>query len=172
MSKYVILFDLSAATYEVEVTQSDIPVEGNAMASGDSEFDSKVEEDIKKELDNGNTYAWCDILVKAKLNGLEGSDSLGAVSVKNEEELENLIAEHDMRNNALAELEQQVKELGATKDDMYNLGHTDGCAETQAYVHFDVLHSGMESIKNLHNWTSIKFGQEVADRVFPLEKEE
>jgi hypothetical protein len=90
---------------EIRVEVDLTPVEGNAMASGDAAADRAVEKAIRARLARGETHAWCTILVTARYGTLEGYDSLGAVSVTDESDLEETIASHEMRETALAALE-------------------------------------------------------------------
>ena len=68
----------------LEIRKSDVPIRGNAMVSGDSEYDRKVENEIIERLDSGDIYAWFDakVTVSIEVNGVEfeGYDILGACS--------------------------------------------------------------------------------------------
>ena len=79
---------LTAAEVEFEVCPEpeDVPVRGNAMASGDDELDKEVEDDIIERLDNGDIWAWCHVVVKTRWNGYEGSASLGGCCYRDEKE--------------------------------------------------------------------------------------
>jgi hypothetical protein len=76
---------IPSVSIKLEVTQSDIPVKGNAMASGDNAYDAKVENEILDRLENGDISAWFDALVTVSIEfeiddqeyEFEGSDSLG-----------------------------------------------------------------------------------------------
>lgn len=71
-------------TFTVEALPEDIPVRGNAMASGDPMADREVEDAILKRLEAGDVWAWCWI----KVTGHDGERSavrtLGACSYANE----------------------------------------------------------------------------------------
>lgn len=73
--------DQCAITLHVE--QDDIPVRGNAMASGD-DLDKKVEDDILRRLDCGDIWAWADVTVTISFHGLSASDYLGGCSYGSE----------------------------------------------------------------------------------------
>ena len=68
----------------LEIRESDVPIRGNAMVSGNSKYDRKVENEIIERLDNGDIYAWFDakVTVEIEVNGVkfEGYDILGACS--------------------------------------------------------------------------------------------
>lgn len=51
---------------KITVRQSDIPVRGNAIVSGDDEYDRNVENQIISDLE-WNVWAWCDITVSLEL---------------------------------------------------------------------------------------------------------
>ena len=70
----------------LEIRQSDIPIRGNVMASGDSNYDRRVEDELIERLDGGDIYAWFDakVTVEIEVNGVtfEGFDTLGGCSYK------------------------------------------------------------------------------------------
>jgi hypothetical protein len=76
---------IPSVSIKLEVRQSDIPVKGNAMASGDDKYDRKVEREIQKRLDNGDIAAWFDCLLTVAIEfeiedqeyEYQGTDSLG-----------------------------------------------------------------------------------------------
>ena len=97
-------------TFTVEALPEDIPVRGNAMASGDDAADKEYEDEIISRLDSGDIWAWCHVLVKAKWNGYEGTAGLGGCCYRDEKEFcqpggyyDDLCTEalHDL-NNSLA----------------------------------------------------------------------
>ena len=77
---------------EIEITvtahESNIPVRGNAIVSGDNIFDRQVENKILEELEY-NEWAWCDITVMASIRGIRGYAYLGACSYKSKEDFIN-----------------------------------------------------------------------------------
>jgi len=72
----------SGVAYTLEIEPEDIPVKGNAMASGDDKEDKKVEDWINRQLRSGNLWAWCTVVCTARLGDKEGRDTLGACSYK------------------------------------------------------------------------------------------
>lgn len=46
------------AQYKVEMLDEDVPVRGNASASGDDAFDKRVEDEIIARLEAGDMSAW------------------------------------------------------------------------------------------------------------------
>ena len=55
--------------YRIEVEQDDQPVRGNALDSGDPDYDKKVEGEIIERLDRGDVWAWASIRVVAFVPG-------------------------------------------------------------------------------------------------------
>lgn len=111
--KYTLTLDLADAEVTVSVEQSDIPLRGNVMASGDDATDQEAEQWVIDQLNSGNDFAWCDVFVSAELGGFRGWDSLAACSCNTKEELQELINDHGMVENALDHLRQQLREAGA-----------------------------------------------------------
>lgn len=66
--------------YSIRALPEDIPVRGNAMASGDDEYDRHVEDHIIAELESGNVWAWCTVQVRARVGQFYGDAFLGACS--------------------------------------------------------------------------------------------
>lgn len=66
--------------YKIEVFQDDMEVRGNALDSGDTAEDKRVEDAILKRLDRGDVWAWATVRVVASIPGIdvEGDDYLGA----------------------------------------------------------------------------------------------
>ena len=79
---------IPSVSVKLEVHQSDIPVKGNAMASGDDKYDRKVENQILKRLNDGDVSAWFDCVVTVAIEWEDGTkeyeyeafDSLGGCS--------------------------------------------------------------------------------------------
>lgn len=90
-------------TYEVEIEPEDVPVRGNAMASGDKALDKECEDAIFKDLENGNEYAWCYARVIAESGGYKGEASLGCISCKDHKEFEEVFLP-SMKDEALMNL--------------------------------------------------------------------
>lgn len=77
---------ISDVQFEIICHPEHVQVKGNAVASGDDDFDKKVENKIIRQLENGNTWAWCTVEVKATYKSLEASDFLGCCSYKHEKD--------------------------------------------------------------------------------------
>lgn len=68
--------------FKLIVEQDDMPVRGNALASGDDELDRKTEQEIIDRLDNGDVWAWAQVSIRASWAGFRGDDHLGGCSYK------------------------------------------------------------------------------------------
>jgi hypothetical protein len=72
----------SDVTFTIDVEFDDLPVRGNAMASGDAEVDKEVEDEIIARLDRGDVWAWALVIVRAHWHDFEGRAALGGCSYK------------------------------------------------------------------------------------------
>jgi hypothetical protein len=98
--------------FELIAEYESIPVRGNAIASGDNEFDKKVEDEIIERLDSGDVWAWASVEVKAKYKGLKASDFLGACCYKDENDFKQPGGYYDdMKKIAFDALKKQVDEI-------------------------------------------------------------
>ena len=61
-------------------------IEGNAIASEDENFDRKVCQEIRNQLEAGNPWAWCTVEVIARWETFSGNDFLGCCSYKDEDD--------------------------------------------------------------------------------------
>lgn len=102
-----------AVAYDLRIEPEDISFEGNCSAI-DPETDRNQEEWIRRELASGNDLAWCWAQVTAKVDGFEGSDSLGGISCRDREEFDRVFLP-EMRRNALADLRRQLSDLASGK---------------------------------------------------------
>ncbi len=71
-------------TIELIVHPEDIPVRGNAVASGDDAIDKRVEDEIIARIDDGDPWAWCCVEVRASHDEISSSDYLGGCSYRDE----------------------------------------------------------------------------------------
>lgn len=73
------LLTAEEVTFTIEAQEEDIPVRGNASAI-DETIDRETEDKILADLEAGNPWAWCHVVVTARWRGFEGRDSLGCCS--------------------------------------------------------------------------------------------
>ena len=97
--------------FEIIVHPEHTPLKGNVLVSGDDQTDTEAEEEIARQLENGNEWAWCTIEVKAKYKSLEASDYLGCCSYASEEDFKKDGYYLDMKDRAFEELQNQVNEI-------------------------------------------------------------
>lgn len=99
--------------YTLELLPEDMPVRGNALASGDESEDKRAEDAILKELE-WNPWAWCCIKVTASWHGIKGVDYLGGCSYKDEMEFKQEGGYYeDMKAQALEDLKRTIREMQA-----------------------------------------------------------
>lgn len=100
------------ATFTVQAEQDDIPVRGNAMASGDDAVDKACEDDIIERL-GYTVWAWASVRVRASYRGLHGDDYLGCCSYDSEADFTQPGGYYDdMRETALDRLVEAVVDVG------------------------------------------------------------
>lgn len=73
-------------TYSISIEPEEIPVRGNSLASGDNEVNKQYADEIIRQLDAGNDWAWCAVTVTATFGEFSGQDHLGCCSYASEEE--------------------------------------------------------------------------------------
>lgn len=101
-------------SFKVGCLPEDARVRGNAVSSGNAEYDREVEDGIMEDLDRGNVWAWCTVVVSANWNGYEGKAYLGCCSYKSRDDfIANSGYYEQMKDEALAELQREVEEADA-----------------------------------------------------------
>jgi len=111
------MFDDSKVSYRIFAEQDDLPVRGNAMCSGDDDFDRQVEDAILARLDDGDVWAWASVKVEARYEGVDtfndedivGVDYLGACNYKDEEDFKRCPYYEDMCSEARDDLYAQIE---------------------------------------------------------------
>ena len=103
--------------FTIECLPEDVPVRGNAMASGDPEVDKETEDYILDQLERGNEWAWCCVRVAAHWENFHGDDYLWGCSYASEEEFcqPGGYFEH-MKRAALDDLNTQIESTAAQWD--------------------------------------------------------
>jgi hypothetical protein len=103
--------------YEIIVHNEDFPPEGNAIDSGDLEFDNKYISELNDRLGRGDIWAWCCVEVKCILNDEEGeplvsgSAYLGGCSYDNETDFRNCVYYSDMQEEARSDMLNHAREM-------------------------------------------------------------
>ena len=75
------LFLRGQADIIVECFPEQLPIKGHASAI-DEETDTQIEQEILRQLNNGNEWAWCSIRITLQWKNYKGYDYLGACSYK------------------------------------------------------------------------------------------
>ena len=73
-------------TIVVSTFPEEIPVKGNAVHSGDDDFDHQVETEILERLEQDDVWAWATVCVSAEWEGLKEAEYLGCCCYADEEE--------------------------------------------------------------------------------------
>jgi hypothetical protein len=99
------------ATIRVLAEPDHIPVEGNACASGDDDFDREVEHNIVRRLQQGDIWAWAAVTVVVAWGSFEGRAHLGCCSYADEDDFREPGGYFDdMVEEAIEELNRTVRE--------------------------------------------------------------
>lgn len=96
----------------IKAIPEEIPVQGNACFSGDSEFDQQIEQIILDRLRHDDVWAWAMVGVSVDWEDLEATEYLGCCSYDSEEDFRNNSGYYeDMLENALFNLNQRLQQL-------------------------------------------------------------
>jgi len=95
--------------FDLECLPEDTPVRGNAMNSGEDDYDREVENKILADLE-WNQWAWCCAHVIARWKGFKGDDYLGGCSYDSEEQFRAPGGDwDDMKQQALDDLQANIE---------------------------------------------------------------
>lgn len=113
MMKGGTMIDESKIEYRIRVTPETSAIEGNILDSGDKVQDFEAEQEIKKQLDAGNVWAWCSVEVIASIDGIPvtGRDYLGHCSYKSEDDFRACEYFGDMKHEAKGELLGMIQDF-------------------------------------------------------------
>lgn len=106
----------SDVIFNVLAEPCDIPIRGNALASGDNETDRAHEDAIMAELQDGNVWAWTTVRVTAIVpdiregdyDDIVGETFLGGCNYANAEEFMQSDYFAEMKAEALRDLNEQL----------------------------------------------------------------
>lgn len=80
----------------------------------DDDLDKRAAKWVRKQLDKGNEWAWCDVEVRLLFHGLEAIDYLGACSYKSKQDfITNSGNYDDMVDTCLDEINRKAEALYA-----------------------------------------------------------
>jgi len=105
------------ATVRILAEPDHVPVEGNACASGDEDFDREVEHNILYRLQQGDVWAWAAVTVIVAWGQFEGRAHLGCCSYADDNDFgqpggyfDDMVAEAlEQLNQTISETYQQIK---------------------------------------------------------------
>jgi hypothetical protein len=72
--------------FSTRILPDDTDPRGNIMASGDDAADREAEDDVIRQLNDGNVAAWCGIVVHAEWRGFQAVASIWGCSYASEED--------------------------------------------------------------------------------------
>lgn len=97
---------------QVEALPECIPVKGNAMCSGDEDFDRQVESEILERLEQDDLWAWATVCVTAEWEGQRETTYLGCCCYEGEEEFRQEGGYFDdMVDEAISNLNRRLQNL-------------------------------------------------------------
>ena len=106
--------DIEDCAFKVECLPEDMQIKGNASAI-DEETDKAIEQEINRQLGNGNPWAWCTVKVTCYfdngLDGIEGVDYLGGCSYKDKADFVQGGYFEDMKAQAYDDFLSKVESL-------------------------------------------------------------
>lgn len=98
-------------TFYVQIEPEDIEPEGNAIVSGDDDFDKEVIDGINERLRDGDLWAWGCVKVGARWKDWTGVAYLGCCSYENEEGFKKDGYFEQMKKEALDDLNSTVAKV-------------------------------------------------------------
>ena len=109
---------MDEVTVKLRTEPEEVPVRGNALASGDDALDRKVEDDIIADLEGGNEWAWCCAVVEVSWGTFKDVAHIGCCSYKSEEDFraggyyDDMVAEAlDGLNAGIAQILAEISPL-------------------------------------------------------------
>lgn len=100
------------AQCSVHAEREQIPVRGNAMASGNDRTDRALEDAILARLDRDDIWAWAAVTVTANWQGIEGSAHLGCCCYLDEHDFRECSGYFDdLASEALEEIVERVHHI-------------------------------------------------------------
>ena len=98
--------------FKIVIHPEDLQIRGNAIASGDENYDKKIEQFIIDDLESGNLWAWCCVEVIGHYKEvLTASCFLGGCSYKNEDDFKVCDYFECMKDEIVNQLNSQIKIL-------------------------------------------------------------
>lgn len=95
--------------YRILVERDSTPVVGNCSASGDEEFDKRMEAEILARIKNKDVWAWACVTVVASYRDYEGREFLGCCCYLNQQDFKQCDYYEQMKSAALFDLLSKLK---------------------------------------------------------------
>lgn len=106
---------LDECTETVTVEIDPTPIRGNAIASDDDKADRELEDQLIARLNDGDDWAWFEVVVELRWGAFMGGAALCGCSYASREDFEaNLLPE--LRVEALADLNRQIAQAARRID--------------------------------------------------------
>lgn len=105
-------------SFKLEKEPETIPVRGNAICSGDEDFDQYWEEEISKQVKLGGEWAWVCVTVTAEFEGQIGVCVLEKCHYFSEEDFRQNGEYEEMKQEALANLNYKRSQVYKTLSKM------------------------------------------------------
>ena len=99
----------NAIKYSIKIHPEKTPIKGNAMDSGDPDYDARVEKGIRDRLNRGNRWAWCTVEVIAEYESFTNSAYLGCCNFSSKKDFIDSGYYDDMKSEAKDGLIQELK---------------------------------------------------------------
>lgn len=91
----------------------DVPVRGNALASGDEAVDREAEDGVIAALEAGNEWAWCQAVVEVSWGNFRGVAHIGCCSYDSEEDFKKGGYYEEMVEESLSDLNDGIAKVYA-----------------------------------------------------------
>jgi hypothetical protein len=95
---------------EIEAEQDDTPIRGNAIASGDDDYDREVENEINARLDRGDVWAWAHVTVRVSYAGITEESNLGGCCYEGEQDFKKGGYYYDMITESVGRIMAQIED--------------------------------------------------------------
>ncbi len=102
--------EIEGCEVSVEMEPEDMQLEGNVSCI-DPDTDAEAVRYVRAQLEAGNDWAWCQVVVRVRYRGLEATDALCGCSYASEADFRAGGYYDDMVYECLASLNRQAREL-------------------------------------------------------------
>jgi hypothetical protein len=103
--------EIEDLSIEIEANIETSQIAGNCAATGDDNEDYRIASQIKRDLADGNDWAWCEVTVSAEYKGLTAEESLGCCSYDSEQGFKNSDYYDQMVRECLESIQGQINDI-------------------------------------------------------------